>query len=262
MVSIKKQVPGSSADEMQGERSSSATAAVTAHVEHLVFDGSLQPGDPLPSEAELAESLGVSRLTVREGIRTAQARGLVEINHGRRAMVAHPNADPLRDFFSASVRRDARGLLDLLEVRLAVEVHVAALAAVHATRADLAALDMALTFMKGSVDDQAEFNKADVRFHAALASASANRMLCFLVEGMEEPLHDGRVASIRGYRHTHPDLEGLIAQHTDIYERVMARDGRGAASAMRRHLLQTRKDLKHAFLSSTDGETDHEAGHS
>lgn len=232
------------------DRTGSATGAVIGHVEELIFGGSLQPGDPLPSEAELADRLGYSRLTVREGIRTLQARGLLEINHGRRATVARPNADQLRDFFSASIRRDVGALLELLDVRLAVEVQTATLAAAHATRSNLAAIEMALTLMESSINDEAAFNDADVRFHAALAVASGNRMLSFLVEGMEEPLQAGRLASISGYRSTHEDLEGLIAQHTAIYKAVAARDPSAAAAAMRRHLLQTRKDLNAAFTGN------------
>lgn len=231
-------------------RQGSATDIVVAHVEALIFDGVLQPGEQLPSEADLAEELGISRLTVREGIRTFQARGLVNINHGRRATVAHPNAAPLRDFFSASVRRDASGLLELLEVRMAVEVHAASLAALHATQSDLAALELALAYMKNSANNVESFNDADVRFHAALARASGNKTLGLIVEGMEEPLRAGRMASISGHCATHQDLEDLIAQHSTIYDSVLARNSRGAASAMARHLTETRKDLAASFKAS------------
>jgi GntR family transcriptional repressor for pyruvate dehydrogenase complex len=228
-------------------RQGSATDVVIGHVEALIFDGVLQPGDQLPSESDLAEELGISRLTVREGIRTFQARGLVNINHGRRATLAHPNAAPLKDFFSASVRRDASGLLELLEVRMAVEVHAASLAAVHATQSDLAALELALAYMSNSASDVELFNDADVRFHAALARASGNKTLGLIVEGMEEPLRAGRMASISGHCATHQDLQDLIAQHATIYSSVAARNSRGAAAAMARHLTETRKDLSASF---------------
>ena len=228
------------------DSSVSATVEVVWHLERLIFSGDAEPGDPLPSETELAATLGLSRLTVREGVRALQARGLVQVSHGRRPVVAHPNATPLSDFFSASVRRDSRGLLELLEVRLAVEVHSAQLAATHATRADIAALEMALDAMQSSPHDDEQFSDADVRFHAAVASASGNRMLNFLVEGMEEPLHHGRLHSLRGTRNR-TDIESLIDQHAEIYDRIVARDARGAAASMRRHLIQTRSDLRTGF---------------
>ncbi len=228
-----------------------ATRRVVDHLERVIFSGETEPGDSLPSEAELSATLGVSRLTVREGIRSLEARGLVEVSHGRRPTVAHPNAAPLHDFFSAAVRRDARGLLELLEVRLAVEVHTAELAARNATRADLLAVESALHAMRDAGADEQAFNAADVRFHAAIAAASGNRMLSFLVEGMEQPLHDSRMASIRGYRSRGEDLGALLDLHEAIYARIHERDAAGAAESMRRHLVATRNDLRAAFALRT-----------
>jgi GntR family transcriptional repressor for pyruvate dehydrogenase complex len=91
------------------------------HIEGLIFSGELEPGANLPSESELASSLDLSRLTVREAFRSLEARGLLEVAHGRRPIVAHPNARPLSDFFSASLHHDARSLFELVEVRLAIE---------------------------------------------------------------------------------------------------------------------------------------------
>ncbi len=224
-----------------------AARDVVAHVERMIFSGEMEPGDSLPSETELANALGLSRLTVREAIRALEARGLVEVSHGRRPIVAHANALPLHDFFSAAVRRDARGVMELLEVRLAVEVHAAQLAATHATRADLDALEMALERMRNAVDDEVAFNEADIRFHAAVASASGNRILGFLVEGMEGPLELGRLNSIRGYRTHAASLLALVDTHKEIADAIAARDGRAAGSLMRKHLVQTRNDLRAAF---------------
>lgn len=228
-------------------RNGGSAAAATAHVEQLLFSGVLEPGDTLPSESEIAATLGLSRLTIREGLRTLQARGLIEIHQGRRPIVAHANARPLRDFFSASVRRDARGLMELLEVRLAIEVHTTQLAATHATKPDLDALEMALDLMRRSAGDTERFNDADVRFHAAVASASGNRTLSLLVEGMDEPLHASRLSSLRGYRSRSESMDQLIAQHQEIYERIAAHDPRRAAAAMRKHLVETRNDLRAGF---------------
>lgn len=228
-----------------------ATQTVVEHLEQVIFSGTLEPGDSLPSEAELSTELGVSRLTVREGVRSLQARGLIEVSHGRRPVVAHPNATPLHDFFSAAVRRDARGLLELLEVRLAVEVHTAQLAARNATRADLLNLKAALDAMRDAGDDEDAFNLADVRFHAAIAAASGIRMLAFLVEGMEGPLHSSRMQSTRGYLSRSGALDALVVPHEEIYDRIAYRDAQGAAASMRKHLVATRQDLRASFADPT-----------
>lgn len=216
------------------------------HLENLIFDRTYDAGDSLPSESELAAQLEVSRLTVREGVRSLAARGLVEVSHGRRPVVAAPNATLLRDFFSSSVRRDTGGLLELLEVRQAIEVHAAELAARNATQPQLDSLEAALEAMSAAADDDA-FTAADMRFHHGITEASGNRMISLLVEGMVDPLKAGRLQSLRGYLKGSPDLSDLIAEHRLVLERITARDAAGAARAMRKHLATTRRDLLRAF---------------
>jgi GntR family transcriptional repressor for pyruvate dehydrogenase complex len=123
------------------------TETVVARIEELVL-GELSPGTELPSESELAAEMGVSRLTVREATKSLQARGLLEVRQGRRPVVAHLTAGPIGDFFSTAVRRDPRRLLDLLDVRRALEVHIASLAAANPSRAAVSVIETALITMR------------------------------------------------------------------------------------------------------------------
>lgn len=217
-----------------------------AHLEDLVL-GELEPGAELPSESDLATTLGVSRLTVREATKALQARGLVEIRQGRRPLVAHPNAGPIGDFFIAAVRRDPRRLLDLLEVRRALEVHIAALAATRASRAAITAMDMALDAMRTAADDPTALHDTDIRFHESLAEAAGNQLLTFLIEAMEDPLRSSRIQSMRGHLARGGTVDDVIEQHARILDRVKARDPAGASAAMRDHLSQTARDLRAAL---------------
>lgn len=235
------------------------TEEAVRHVEHLIFNGALSPGDALPSEADLALGAGVSRLTMREGIKSLQARGLLTVIHGRRSLVSAANSRPLRDFFATYVRRDAGGVLELLDVRLAVEVRAAEMAAAHASPEDLAAMAAALEAMSGASQGGdvggarvADFNDADVHFHAAVARASGNRVLSLLVEGMEEPLRQTRSLCARGY-HAVPHELSLLEQHRRVYERIAARDEAGAAEAMREHLVCTGDYVRAADISQVVG---------
>ncbi|HVQ94428.1 MAG TPA: FCD domain-containing protein [Mycobacteriales bacterium] len=227
------------------------TERVVRRLDQLVL-AELEPGAELPSESELASELAVSRLTVREAVRSLQARGLVETRRGRRPRVAYPNAAPVGDFFTSVIRRDPRQLLDLLEVRLALEVHIASLAAQHASRASIAALELALAAMRqpadaSTVDNPDAVHAADLQFHQALAAASGNQLLDFLIEAMEGPLHASRLRSLRGHLARGGTVADVIEQHARILDRVVARDAAGAAAAMRDHLAQTARDLRVAF---------------
>jgi len=93
------------------------------------------------------------------------------------------------------------------------------------------------------------FNDADLQFHLAVASASGNRILGLLVEGMEEPLRRGRLQSIRGHHSRSLGVQSLVEQHQEIFDKIVSRDARGAAASMRTHLNQTRSDLRAAFAS-------------
>ncbi len=233
-------------DRRASRGSRSVTAAVVQRLEDLVF-GEFEPGSELPSESDLAAQLGVSRLTVREATKALQARGLVVIRQGRRPVVAHPNAGPIGDFFTAAVRRDPRSLMDLLDVRRALEVHIAALAATHAGRAALSAMEMALAAMRAAGDDIPTFHEADIHFHESLAVGAGNQMLSFLIEALEAPLRAGRMRSLGGHLARGGTVEDVIEQHAAILERITAKDAKGAAEAMGAHLEQTARDLKAAF---------------
>jgi GntR family transcriptional repressor for pyruvate dehydrogenase complex len=217
--------------------------AVIERLEGLIFDG-FEPGDTLPAEGKLAEALGVSRLTVREATRSLEARGLLEITQGRRPRVAAPNGALVGDFFKSAVRRNPRALLDLLEVRRALEVHIAVLAAKRATKGDLADMEMSIAAMRAGGDRSDAFHAADVRFHENLAAASGNRQLVFLIEAFAEPLRESRLRSFAGHLARGGEVDDVIQQHQAILDAVQAHNPKAAAQAMRDHLQQTEQDLR------------------
>src|SRR5919197_4694798 len=130
-------------EELQPVDRGSVVDTVIERLEELIFSR-LEPGETLPSEGQLADALAVSRLSVREATRALEARGLLEISKGRRPRVAAPNSSLVGDFFKSAVRRDPRALLDLLEVRRALEVHIATLAARRASAGDIADMEMSI----------------------------------------------------------------------------------------------------------------------
>ena len=239
--------------ELTPTASAGATARAVRELERRVLV-ELEPGADLPSESALARQLGVSRLTIREAIKGLQARGLVDVGRGRRARVAVLDARPIGDFFAAAITRDPSRLLELTEVRRALEVHIAGLAAVNAGRASITAMRAALDDMHATAGapDTDALHAADVRFHEALAAASGNRLLDFLIEAIQVPLHASRLRSLRGHLARGGTVQDVVEQHERIFARVLAHDARGAAMAMADHLAQTTRDLRAAFDLSAD----------
>jgi GntR family transcriptional regulator, transcriptional repressor for pyruvate dehydrogenase complex len=227
--------------------------SVLERLEELIFE-SFEPGDVIPSEGKLAEALGVSRLTLREATRSLEARGLLEIRQGRRPTVAAPNGAQVGDFFQSALRRDPRALLELLDVRRALEVHIAALAARRAGKGEIADMEMSIAAMRNGADDFEAFHEADVRFHENLAAASGNRLLVFLIEALAEPLRESRQRSFAGHQARGGGIDDVIAQHQTILDAVKSRNPKAAAQAMRHHLEQTEQDLQTLLEETPSGE--------
>jgi GntR family transcriptional repressor for pyruvate dehydrogenase complex len=221
----------------------SVVDGVIERVEELILS-ELEPGETLPSEGQLAEALGVSRLSVREATRALEARGLLDISKGRRPRVAVPNGSLVGDFFRSAVRRDPRALLDLIEVRRALEVHIASLAARRAGQRHVADLDLSINAMRAAEQEFEAFHAADVRFHENLAVASGNDLLVFLIEAFAEPLRASRQRSFAGHLARGGGIDDVIQQHQTILDAVKARNPKRAAQAMRDHLQQTEQDLR------------------
>ncbi len=238
-----------------------ALDGVVRRLETLVVE-ELDPGMLLPSEADLGLDCGVSRLTVREALKVLAGRGLVQLTRGRRAMVQEPNSSVLSSYLAIAIRRDPRALLELTEIRQALEVLSATLSAKHANRASIAAVDAAFQDMAaaaalGAAEGEERYHEADVAFHEALALASGNRMLAFLLEGLEESLRRSFHHSFEGHLARGGSMNDVLDAHEGILDRIRAGDAQGAAKQMRAHLKGAEKDLR-ASIRGVRGTTTHD----
>ncbi|GEM_PF-221371 len=223
----------------------------------------LAPGASLPSEAELAERFAVSRLTIREAVKLLAGRGLLELARGRRAVVREPDGAAFADFLTALLHNDSKGLFDLVEVRLSLEVQSATLAAKRVNRAGLLAIETALQGMRDNAgaamaddpDADRRFHDFDVGFHEAIALASGNRILGYLFEAMAVPLRQGIQISRRGHANRGHTLLDTVEAHERILEAIRSGNGRAAGEAMRLHLKDTERDIRNALSSMADRPT-------
>ncbi len=211
----------------------------------------------------MASTYAVSRLTIREAVRELAGRGLLDLGRGRRAIVREPDGAAFSDLLGAATRRDAKSFFDLMEVRQALEIQSATLAAKRVTRAGLTAIETALDGMGGAVAEierggerapaEQRFNQFDVGFHEALALTSGNRMLTFLLDAIAGPLAASFRMSTRGRAVRGQTHASTLAAHRDIYDCVKRGDGRSAAQAMRTHLKDAERDLRAAFGDGQNG---------
>lgn len=187
----------------------------------LLASGEWEVGTRVPPEPALAAALGVSRNTVREAVKALAHLGLLQVRRGDGTYVAATTD------MQALMRKqlDRVDIGHLLEVRHAIEVRAAALAAERRTDADLADLDAIMARRKDAVrdGDGPAFIDADVDFHCAVVAAAHNPLLVELYDGLVETLR----ASIE-----HPgDADVLAAEHDAVLDAVRAGDPAAAATA-------------------------------
>jgi len=229
-----------------------AASAVAGDLARMIL-AELAPGSSLPSEAALATRYAVSRLTIREAVKLLEGRGLLELARGRKAVVREPDGAAFGDFLTSVIRYDPKGLFDLVEIRLSLEVQSATLAAKRASRAAIAAIESELQGMRDTISPPGEtmshqqelgFHTHDVGFHEAVALASGNRILGFLFEAMAQPLREGFFISRRGHEKRGHTLHGTIEAHQRILDCIKAGNSRTAAEAMRVHIKDTERDIR------------------
>lgn len=213
-------------------RNTVAVDVVVAHVRGLIENGALRPGDRLPPERELAAQIGVSRPTVRTGLRSLATMGVVQSRQGSGTFItAGPPAllsEPLNLLAALhGLTRDG-----LFEARRVLEVGTSALAAERASGEDLAAMSEEVTGMYAAIEKPSAFLLHDVRFHRAIAAAANNPVLGVLIDMLASLFYERRRETIQ----TATDLRETADAHRKIYQAIRARDHEAASAAMDEHL--------------------------
>ena len=196
--------------------------------------GELKSGDRLPAERELAHHLGVSRPSLRAGLRSLAVMGVVQIRPGAGSFIAE--GPPALGIDALSFQAALHGFtrVQMFEARLVLEVAAAGMAAERATSERLVALSDETTGMFASMDDRQAFLLHDIAFHRAVASACGNPILCSLVDMVSELFRQLRRQTI-GRAH---DLRDAAEEHRRIYLAIRAHDPERARRTMSEHLMR------------------------
>jgi DNA-binding FadR family transcriptional regulator len=201
-----------------------------------ITSGRLQPGERLPPEPELCIRTGVSRSTVREALRLLASQHLIVTTRGVTggSFVAHPDAEQLSESLRTGISLLATtaevGFADLLELRRALEVPAARLAAPRRTDAHLAALENAL--FDPELDDVETMILAHADFHATVAAATGNPLFELVTRPLYQVSFGEEVLSAvpDGY------WARIDADHRELLRCLIARDVEGASDVSRRHM--------------------------
>lgn len=203
---------------------------VAASIREMIVRGDLGPGDMLPSQAKLAEQFSASVTIIREATQILKAQGLVNVVHGKGAIVMSPDAGCAITMLRLLTERRMTTLMEVWELRHSLEEGNVALAAERATAEDIHDLEELLAQARQALDDPDQIYQAELKFHKGLAKAAHNAVLELMMEIisvlLEETLKSTDFAA----------LYHGVDSHVVILQAVRARDADAAREAMYRHL--------------------------
>jgi GntR family transcriptional repressor for pyruvate dehydrogenase complex len=216
----------------ESAKAQSTRDRVVGHLRSLIAGGGLRPGDRLPGERELARDMGVSRPSVRSGLRALAAMGVITSRRGAGTFVTA--GPPVLGSEPLSLLAALHGFTpdEMFEARRILEVGVAGLAAEHATDEQLAVLADEVSEMFAALDDPLAFLVHDVRFHRSIASGCGNRVLSAVAAMVSALVYEERQATAQ----RSPERRQSAEQHRRIYRAIKARDPAAARAAMADHL--------------------------
>ncbi|MBM4413340.1 MAG: FadR family transcriptional regulator [Chloroflexi bacterium] len=208
---------------------------VIERIQAFVLHQQLQPGDALPSELRLAETLGVSRPVIREALRMLAGRGFLTIANGRNAVISPVSATALVHFFQRATQLNAVTILEVLEVRRGIEKQSVELAALHRTDTDVEKLQQTLKDLREHRADLPMYSQLDAQLHVQIAVASQNSMLRYFVESFSGAFQHVSLMGLQN-RRTQLELDQVHADHEEIVQAVILQHNERASLLMDQHV--------------------------
>jgi GntR family transcriptional repressor for pyruvate dehydrogenase complex len=212
--------------------------AIVDQIRTLIRGERLRPGDRLPSERDLGERMGVSRVTVREALRVLEAGGLIEIRVGARggAFVTSPSSSKIGSGLAELISLSPMTAAEVTEARQLVELGIIPIVVERATDEDIAELREMVKEHQSALKRGEYGMPMSAAFHVRVAACTHNTAIEMLVHSFHGPLlmslREAQVAApLMGHRGT--------TEHRDFVEALAARDADKAQEIMATHLQRT-----------------------
>lgn len=211
---------------------------IVEQIRTLIRQGRLKSGDRLPSERDLCERFGVSRVTVREALRVLEAGGLIDVRVGARggAFVTTPTNARLGEGLADLLQLSPLTAAEVTEARMVFELGIVPLVVERATEDDLVALERLCDDQQAALADQRYTMEMSAEFHVRVAASTHNKAVEMIVQSFHGPLlmslKEAQIAEpLMGHRGAH--------EHLAFVQAVRRKDVAEAESIMREHVERT-----------------------
>lgn len=212
---------------------------LSIEIEKLIMGGILEVGAKLPAERELAESLGVSRVSIRQALRELEMRGMIDRRPGRGTIVLSATmSNESGATIAAALASENRDIADIMELRAMIEPSIAALTAARATARDIAQLQDLVDEMSDSVSTT-KYAELDRSFHHAIAQYTHNPLLSMLTEQIATLIAPSRKSALQ----TKQRRQNSTQEHQRILRAIAAKDSQAAEREARAHLDSVTREI-------------------
>lgn len=214
--------------------SSSLSKQTQENIINLIKLQSLQPGDKLPTEYELADSLNVGRSTIREAVKALASRNILIIKQGSGTFISSEMGitdDPLG---LSLINNDTSLALDMINFRIIFEPETALLAAINATNQDVQRIEQTCYLVEDLIHSGKEYSKQDADFHEAIALASGNKIITRITKVIHLSVQKNIFVTEDSL------VEDTLIYHRQITNAIKNNDPTGAKCGMIMHLNKLR----------------------
>jgi GntR family transcriptional repressor for pyruvate dehydrogenase complex len=215
-------------------RSQKVAEIVAQSIAEYILNEDLKPGDALPNERVMTESLAVGRATLREGLRLLETQGVIVIRPapGGGPVLREPMPADLASSMTLMLQSMRVSFLQVVEARTAIEPEIARIAALERTDEQLEGLREASAVLVASPAQPGEFRSAYHRFHELLGEMTANvvlQVLASTLRKVSEPLHEQVAWGPRSER-------AAVQTHLRLLAAIERRDGGAAHGEIADHM--------------------------
>ena len=214
---------------------------VFEQIRELIYKGEFKPGQQIPPERELADSMAVSLTSVRNAIEKMVGLGLLEHRQGQGTFVSMPDGQRSGSL-GISMAIEEASIDDLLEVRMGLECNAAFLAAKRAGQNDQLAMDKCLAEMEADLTETETIGFAsDTAFHMAVTFATKNPVLIHMMRNFYDFLFIGIKKNLTHMYDDPATLKDILSHHRSVFESIRNRQPEKAFDAMREHIIYVKE---------------------
>lgn len=222
-------------------RRTSLIDKIVTELKEKIVSGDFKDGDLLPSQDELAKSMGVSRSSIREALSRLSTMGFIESRQGVGTFIKFKKSSGSLDSISSLILKDRYSGKELLQARFIVEPAIASLAAENAVESDIEKIKSILekTEQEFQIGMMSNFLDRDREFHRLIATTSkASKILIELLLDIRNLIPTG---IYKAFSNSRPLVASALDYHTKIFKAIKEHDSIAARKFMEDHIMSVKE---------------------